>query len=49
MYKDMSEKLAFYKEKVIQGFIDKGIYPTDERINNLINSIDLGLPYLKAQ
>lgn len=49
MYKDMSEKLAFYKEKVIQGFIDKGIYPTDERISNLINSIDLGLPYLKAQ
>lgn len=49
MYKDMSAKLAFHKEKIIQSFIDKGIYPTDERVQNLINSIDLGLPYLVAQ
>lgn len=48
MYKDMAAKLAFHKEQIIKGFIDKGIYPTDNRIQHLINSIDLGLPYLSV-
>lgn len=49
MYKDIYEKLKFHKEKIIQSFIKTGIYPTDNEVNRLLNSIDASLPLLQVQ
>lgn len=49
MYKDMYEKLKFHKEKIIQGFIKLGIYPNNDKIQYILNTIDLSLPFLQIQ
>lgn len=48
MYKDMVEKLKFHKEKIIQGFIDIGIYPSETLIENMLSSVDNRLAYLST-
>lgn len=49
MYKDMAVKMRYHKERIIQSFIDIGVYPTDDRIENLLNSIDMSLSYLYVE
>lgn len=49
MYKDVSEKIKFYKEQAISRFIDKGIYPTDAMIKEVLDSIDTSLPYFESE
>ncbi len=48
MYKDMLEKMKYYKARIIQSFIEKGIYPTDEKVSYLLETIDTGLAYLSV-
>lgn len=49
MYKDIAEKYKIQKERIVQSFIDKGIYPTDELIKTYIDNIDLSLPLLYVE
>lgn len=49
MYKDMAVKMRYHKEKIIQGFIDLGVFPTDERIQELLDSIDMSTSYLNVE
>lgn len=46
-YLDVELKLKHYKEQLLQQFIDKGIYPTDDLISKYINNIDLKLSVFK--
>lgn len=45
----MALKMKHHKEKIIQSFIDLGVYPSDTRINEILNSIDLSLAYLYVE
>lgn len=49
MYKDIAEKYKIQKELIIQSFIDRGIYPTDELIRSRIDNIDLSLSLLYVE
>jgi len=49
MYRDMAIKMKYHKEKIIQSFIDLGVFPTDERIQDLLDSIDLSTAYLNVE
>lgn len=49
MYRDMSEKLKYHKEKILKSLIKRGLYPTDAEIGTIIDSIDLSIAYLKVQ
>lgn len=49
MYRDMAIKMKYHKEKIIQSFIDLGVFPTDERIQELLDSIDLSTAYLNVE
>lgn len=49
MYKDMAIKMKYHKEKIIQSFINLGVYPTDDRIKELLASIDLSTAYLSVE
>lgn len=49
MYKDMAVKMKYHKERIIQSFIDMGVYPTDSRVQNLLNSIDMSISYLYVE
>jgi transposase len=40
MYKDIEEKIKFYKQQTIQSFIKKGIYPDNKLIAEQLSNID---------
>lgn len=40
-YKDMLKKAQFYKTQVMQAFIRKGYFPSNDEINNALNDIDM--------
>ena len=40
-YKDMLEKVRFYKKQVIQSFIKQGYFPSDEEIQTALSDIDM--------
>lgn len=46
MYRDIAEKIKFHKERIISGFVDMGIYPTDSMVKDLLDGIDSSMPYL---
>lgn len=46
-YLDVQQKLIFHKENILQNFIKKGIYPTNELIAKYIDDIDLNLAIFK--
>lgn len=46
-YLDVEQKLAYYKETILQQFIQKGIYPDNSLISNNIADIDLNLALFK--
>lgn len=48
MYQDIEYKLNYHKEKVIQGFIKRGIYPNNELVQSQLNSIELRLAIFKS-
>ena len=48
MYKDVIAKIEFHKERIINDFIKRGIYPTDETISAQINSINAGLSFFRS-
>lgn len=47
MYKDTIAKIAFHKERIIKEFIRRGIYPTDELIQEKLSKIDTSLSFLQ--
>ena len=47
MYKDILEKFKVYKTRIVQSFIEKGIYPSNTLIRTYIDRIDLSLPLLE--
>lgn len=49
MYKDIAEKYKIQKELIIQRFVDRGIYPSDQLIKSHIDNIDLSLPLLYVE
>lgn len=46
-YLDVEQKLIYQKEKILQQFIQKGIYPENTLITNHLNNIDLNLAIFK--
>lgn len=48
MYRDIAAKIEAYKEQIINSFIKRGIYPTDDIISSKIEEIDTSLAYLKS-
>lgn len=49
MYRDVIKKLNHYKEKIIKEFINKGIYPNNQLIENNLKNIDAYLSILKYE
>lgn len=47
-YRDIYEKTKYYKEQIIEKFIERGIYPSDNKVENLLNSIDASTSILDA-
>lgn len=47
-YKDMIAKAKFYKKQVMQSFIKKGYYPSNEEITNALNDIDMRTALLET-
>lgn len=47
-YKDMIAKAKFYKKQVMQSFIKKGYYPSNEEIANALNDIDMRTALLET-
>lgn len=47
MYKDIVAKIEVHKQKIIDGFIKQGIYPTDKMIEERLQSIETSLSFLK--
>lgn len=46
-YLDIANKFIYYKEKIINDFIKKGIYPDNKLINSKLKNIDLNLALFK--
>lgn len=49
MYRDIAEKIKYHKEHIIASFVDKGIYPNDDMVKDLLDGIDSSMPYLYVE
>ena len=46
MFKDIELKINYHKEKIIQSFIKRGIYPNNSLIQTQLNNIDFPIAVL---